>query len=136
MNAMPQVKAHSLPFVGTTFAGALGLSMLDLAYELLVRFFTDTGVSVADQLGRLWIGVFIETVIVGTIALFIKPDKWHPAVWITMAAVTITFPWRRGIPIREFPGENLLSGIGLVITLVLFAGIIRLIAQRINEAQS
>ncbi len=89
-----------------------------------------------DQLERLWIGVLIETVIAGTIAIFIKPDKWHPAVWITMAAVAITFPWRRGIPIREFPGENLLSGIGLVITFVLFAGIVRLIAQRINEAQS
>jgi hypothetical protein len=133
---MAKVKALTLPFVGATFAGALGISTLNLGYELLVRFFTDAGVSVMDQLERLWIGVLIETVIAGTIAIFIKPDKWHPAVWITMAAVAITFPWRRGIPIREFPGENLLSGIGLVITFVLFAGIVRLIAQRINEAQS
>lgn len=117
------------------YLGAIVISIVNLGYKLLVRFFTDAEVSVADQFERLWIGTFIEAVIIGTVATFIRPEKWHPVVWISMASIAITFPWRRGIPIREIPGENLLAGIGLVITFALCAGIVRIVSQRIKETQ-
>lgn len=117
------------------YFGALVISIVNLGYKLLVRLFTDAGVSVVDQLERLWIGTFIEAVIVGTIAIFVRPEKWHPALWIAMSAIAISFPWRRGIPIREIPGENVLAAFGLMVTFALCAGLVRIIAQRIEETQ-